>query len=86
MSGLEIATSIALGIGLATATGLRVFLPLLVVSVVAYSGHLHLGDSFTWLATLPAIIMLSVGAIAEVSAYYVPAAAHASTSGSPYLA
>jgi hypothetical protein len=73
MSGLEIGTSIALGIGLATATGLRVFLPLLIVSVFAYSGHLHVSDSFSWLATLPAITMLAVGAVAEISAYYIPA-------------
>jgi Domain of unknown function (DUF4126) len=73
MSGLEIATSVALGVGLATATGLRVFLPLLVVSLVAYSGHLQLSENFAWLGTLPAITVLAVAAIAEVLAYYIPA-------------
>jgi Domain of unknown function (DUF4126) len=73
MSGLEIVTSISLGVGLATATGLRVFLPMLVVSVAAYFGHLQLNGGFAWLGTLPAIMVLAVAAVAEVLAYYIPA-------------
>jgi hypothetical protein len=73
MSGFDIATSIALGIGLAAATGFRVFAPLLVASVAAYTGHLQLSDSFTWLGTLPAVTMLAVAACVEVLAYYIPA-------------
>ena len=46
MSDSDLAVSAALGIGLAAATGFRVFLPMLVVSAAAYSGHLSLGDSF----------------------------------------
>ena len=42
MSGMDTAVSIALGIGLAAAVGFRVFLPLLVASIAAYTGHLHL--------------------------------------------
>jgi hypothetical protein len=49
MSSFDIGLSIALGIGLAAATGFRVFLPLLVASVAAHTGHLHLGESFSWL-------------------------------------
>jgi uncharacterized protein DUF4126 len=73
MSNYEIAVSIALGVGLAAATGFRVFLPLLVASVAAYTGHLQLSDNFGWLGTLPAVVMLSVAAVVEVLAYYVPA-------------
>jgi hypothetical protein len=72
MSGFDIAVSIALGIGLAAATGFRVFLPLLVASVAAYVGHLHLSDNFAWLGSVPALITLGVAAVAEVSAYYIP--------------
>ena len=57
---------------LAAATGFRVFLPMLVVSGAAYTGHLHLDDSFAWLGTPSALIMLSVAAVAEVLAYYIP--------------
>jgi hypothetical protein len=38
MSDFELAVSIALGVGLAAATGFRVFLPMLVVSAAAYPG------------------------------------------------
>lgn len=72
MSNFDIAVSIALGVGLAAATGFRVFPPLLVASVAAYTGHLQLSDNFAWLGTLPAVVMLGVAAMAEVLAYYVP--------------
>jgi uncharacterized protein DUF4126 len=72
MSGADLALSIALGIGLAAAVGLRVFLPLLVVGIAAYTGHLPLGGGFAWLATVPALLMLSVAALLEILAYYVP--------------
>ena len=73
MSGMETAVSIALGIGLAAAVGFRVFLPLLVASIAAYTGHLHLDANFAWLGSLPAMTMLGVAAVVEVLAYYVPA-------------
>jgi Domain of unknown function (DUF4126) len=62
MSELDLALSIALGIGLAAATGLRVFLPLLVVSAASYAGYLPVGDSFAWLATPGALVRLGVAA------------------------
>jgi hypothetical protein len=77
MSGLDIsnfdlATSVALGVGLAAATGFRVFLPLLIMSIAAYSGHLPLGEGFAWLATPQALVLFGVAALAETLAYYVP--------------
>jgi hypothetical protein len=68
----DYALSIVLGIGLAAATGFRVFLPLLVVSAAAYTGHLPLDDKFAWLGTLPALAMLGVAAVVEILAYYIP--------------
>jgi hypothetical protein len=73
MSDLHLPLSIVLGVGLAAATGLRVFLPMLIVGVAAYTGHLPLDASFAWLATPSALTMLSVAALAEILAYYVPA-------------
>jgi hypothetical protein len=72
ISGAELALSIALGIGLAAAVGLRVFLPMLVMSIAACTGHLTLSSGFAWLATTPALVMLSVAALLEILAYYVP--------------
>src|SRR5262245_34881070 len=69
----DVALSIVLGIALAAATGFRVFLPMLIVSGAAYTGHLPLSDSFTWLGTPSALIMLIVAAAIEILAYYIPA-------------
>ncbi len=72
MQTLDILTSIALGVGLAAAVGLRVFLPLLVLAIAGYTGLVPLSESFQWLATLPAVAMLAVAAVAEIAAYYLP--------------
>ena len=60
----DFALPIVLGIALAAATGFRVFLPMLVVSTAAYTGHLSLDNSFAWLGTPAALIMLSAAAVA----------------------
>jgi hypothetical protein len=73
MSDLHLPLSIVLGVGLAAATGFRVFLPMLIVGVAAHTGQLPLDSSFAWLATPSALTMLSVAALAEILAYYVPA-------------
>jgi Domain of unknown function (DUF4126) len=72
MSNFDLALSFVLGVGLAAATGVRVFLPLLIVSGAAYTGHLPLGDSFAWLGTPAALTMLGAAALAEIAAYYIP--------------
>jgi Domain of unknown function (DUF4126) len=70
--GAQVALSVALGVGLATAVGLRVFLPLLILSIAAHTGHVSLTAGFGWLAGDPALVMLSVAALLEVLAYYLP--------------
>jgi hypothetical protein len=72
MGGMDLALSIALGVGLAAAVGFRVFLPMLVMSVAAYSGHLTLSSGLTWLGTTPALLMLGVATVLEILAYYIP--------------
>jgi hypothetical protein len=72
MSESDLVVSVALGVGLAAAVGFRVFLPLLVMSGAAYTGHVTLSDGLEWLATPTALAMLSVAAIAEILAYYIP--------------
>jgi hypothetical protein len=51
MSEFDLALSVALGLALAAATGLRLFLPMLVASAAAYTGHLPLSENFAWLGT-----------------------------------
>ena len=72
MTGSDLTLSIVLGVVLAAATGFRVFLPMLIVSAAAYTGHLSLDNSFAWLGTPSALTMLSAAALVEVLAYYVP--------------
>src|SRR3954447_6911296 len=72
MSNFDLTLSIMLGVGLAAATGFRVFLPMLIVSVTSYTGHLSLGESFAWLGTPAALTMLGAAALVEIVAYYIP--------------
>jgi hypothetical protein len=68
--------SVALGIGLAAATGFRVFVPLLVAGLAAHAGYIPLNDAFAWLASTPALLMLGTAAVIETLAYYIPGVDH----------
>ena len=68
---------IALGIGLAAATGFRIFIPLLIAGLAARFEVVPLGESFQWLASTPALVTLGTAAIAETLAYYIPGVDHA---------
>jgi Domain of unknown function (DUF4126) len=67
---------VALGIGLAAATGFRVFLPLLIAGLAAHFGHLPLSEHFEWLGSTPALVTLGTAAAFEILAYYVPGLDH----------
>jgi hypothetical protein len=72
----ESLVAVAIGIGLAAASGLRVFLPLLVAGIAARFGALPLSDGFQWLSSNGAIIALATAAILEVGAYSIPGLDH----------
>ncbi len=74
---IQIMIGLAAGIGLAAATGLRVFIPLLGASIAALAGHLTLAPGFQWLGTWPALAALSAATAIEIAAYYVPWLDHA---------
>lgn len=69
---LSIFLSIALGVSLSAAAGFRVFVPFLIMSVAALSGHLSLGDSWSWIGTYPALLVFAIASVVEIVAYYVP--------------
>ena len=73
---LESLLGVALGIGLAAATGFRIFLPLLIAGVAARFGYLPLGDGFQWLASATALFTLGTAAVFETLAYYIPGVDH----------
>ena len=68
---------IALGIGLAAATGFRIFIPLLIAGLAGRFDMVPLGDSFQWLVSTPALVTLGTAAVAETLAYYIPGVDHA---------
>ena len=64
--------SIALGIGLAASSGFRVFLPLFALSLSAYFHVWQLNESWQWLGSTNALIILGIAAIVESLSYLVP--------------
>src|SRR5215510_11044732 len=66
---IESILAIAIGIGLAAATGFRVFLPLLIAGAAARWGGLPLASGFQWLSSTSALIALgTAGVFASASA------------------
>lgn len=64
--------SVFIGIGLAAASGFRVFLPMFAVSLASYLGWIPMGDNFEWLSGLPTLITTGVATVIEILAYYIP--------------
>ncbi len=65
-----------IGIGLAAASGFRVFLPMFMVSFASYLGWIPMNDSFEWLAGLPTLITTGIAMVVEILAYYIPYVDH----------
>ncbi|MGH2405860.1 MAG: DUF4126 domain-containing protein [bacterium] len=64
--------TIAVGLGLSAASGFRAFVPMLVMSLAARSGHLALAPGMEWVASDAALTVLATATVAEILAYYVP--------------
>lgn len=76
MTTVDSLLALGLGIALAAAVGLRVFVPLLVVSVAAHFGHMPLAPTFAWVGSVAAMATFAVAAVAEVAGYYIPGVDH----------
>ena len=74
---METLLGVALGIGLAAAAGLRVFVPVFGAGLAAHLGALPLNPSFAWVGTTPALIAFGTATLLEIVAYYVPWLDHA---------
>ena len=70
---IDVFLSLAVGIGLAAAVGLRVFVPLLVLGGASRLGWITLQPDFLWLASNAGLVALSAATVLEVAAYYIPA-------------
>lgn len=69
---MEILISLCLGITLSAASGLRVFIPPLIMCIAALFGDLPLAPNLQWIGSYPALIVLSTAVVVEVLAYYIP--------------
>jgi ABC-type amino acid transport substrate-binding protein len=68
--------ALLIGVGLAAAAGLRVFLPLFGLSLAAIFGGLHLSPEMQWLARPEAATALGAATVLEVGAGYIPLLDH----------
>jgi hypothetical protein len=69
---METVLSFLVGLGLSAACGFRVFVPLLVVSIAAHSGHLTLAAGFDWMGSDAALIAFAAATALEIAGYYIP--------------
>ena len=77
MARMEAFLSVGLGVGIAAACGLRVFLPFLLLGAAARLGWVPLAPGFEWISGTPALIALGTATVLEIAAYYVPWLDHA---------
>jgi uncharacterized protein DUF4126 len=77
VSWAEVVPSLALGIGLAACAGLRAWLPLLLVGLLARADLVHLGASFQFVAGNKALILFGVATVVEILGDKFPAVDHA---------
>lgn len=68
----EIILTVLMGLGLSAASGFRIFVPFLIISIASLSGHVQLSESFGWIGTIPALITFSIATILEIGGYYIP--------------
>lgn len=64
--------ALLLGLGLAAAVGLRLFVPFLVISLAAHGGHLDLAAGQEWIGSTPALVMFATATVLEIAAYQIP--------------
>ena len=69
---MDLFVSGCLGFGLAAATGLRVFIPLLALGLAARADLVTLGSGMEWMGSTGALVLFGVAALVELAGYLVP--------------
>ncbi|WP_099367373.1 DUF4126 domain-containing protein [Sphingobacterium sp. 1.A.4] len=64
--------SLFVGVGLAAATGFRIFLPIFFISLGTFMGWIPVNDAYAWIGGLPAVIATGIATLIEILAYYIP--------------
>lgn len=74
---LVVLGSVVLGVSLAATTGLRAFLPLFLLGLVArFTDLVDLGEAFEWVSSGPALLAFGTGVALELAADKVPGLNH----------
>jgi hypothetical protein len=68
----QILLELTLGVTLSAASGFRVFLPPLLLSLAAVFGHIQLSPDFQWASSPEAIALLGIATVIEIVGYYIP--------------
>ena len=69
---MDLLLSISLGLGLAAAAGLRVFVPVFGAGLAGHFGYVELSPAFAWVAGWPALIAFGTATVLEIVAYHIP--------------
>lgn len=64
--------SFFIGLGLAASAGFRVFVPLFVLSIASHFNLIPLGESWSWVGSMSAMIAFGVATCLEILAFYIP--------------
>jgi hypothetical protein len=68
--------TLALAFGLAAVAGIRAWLPLLLTGLLARFGLVHVGHSFEFVSTTPALVLFGIATIVEIAGDKIPAIDH----------
>lgn len=72
MPSWELIAGLLVGVGLSAASGFRLFIPLLTLSIANLFFHLPLPPALYWLGSETAFFILVTATLFEIGAYYVP--------------
>jgi hypothetical protein len=67
---------LALAFGLAAVAGIRAWLPLLLTGLLARFGLVHVGESFAFVSSTPALVLFGVATVVEIAGDKIPAIDH----------
>jgi hypothetical protein len=74
---LDVTVTTIMGLGLAATCGLRAFLPLLVINLLAMTGYADLGESYAFMAGWPATVVFGTATVLEIAGDKFPGVDHA---------
>jgi hypothetical protein len=69
---METIISLCIGLALSAASGFRLLIPFLALSVAAIFGHFPISPDLEWVGTYPALEAFAIAVLAETLMYYVP--------------